>query len=152
LVISSNSVQLYVIYVFDCKYQISWYDFNKPHPKRCPSKQLDVLHWPFVQTMKSDRFKDHRTHHFEKKYLFQLTSSSKLIQWAPHWDQWVRVHVGCSTRLWLTIQIEEVLFDDPQKLGCLTRIKFDMKPQLSNKTLFNLSSWPKLCSNNVMFD
>jgi hypothetical protein len=62
------------------------------------------------------------------------------------------VHVGCWTRLCSTIQIKEVLFDDPQKLGCSTRIKFNMKQHLSNKTLFELNSWPKLCLNNVMFD
>jgi hypothetical protein len=59
----------------------------------------------------------------------------------------LRVHVECLTQLCSTIQIQV-----PQKLGCLTQIKFDMKQQLSNKTLFKLNSWPKLCSNNVMFN
>ena len=43
--------------------------------------------------------------------------------------------LGCSTGLCSTIQIEQVMFDDPQKLGCSTRIMFDVEQQLSNKTL-----------------
>ncbi len=39
-----------------------------------------------------------------------------------------------------------------KKLGCLTRIKFDVKQQLLNKILFKLNSWPKLCLINYYFD
>ena len=35
------------------------------------------------------------------------------------------VYVGCSTQLCSTFQIKEVLFDDPQKLGCSIWILFD---------------------------
>jgi hypothetical protein len=50
-----------------------------------------------------------------------------LISWQSLFIQTMtikRVHVGCSTQLCLTIQIEEVFFDSPQKLGCLIHIMF----------------------------
>jgi hypothetical protein len=62
------------------------------------------------------------------------------------------IHVGCSIGVCSTIQIEQVLFDDPQKLGCSSRIKFDVEQQLSNKTLIEHNSCPILCSINVIFD
>ena len=58
----------------------------------------------------------------------------------------------CSTGGCLTIQIEQVMFDNPQKLGCLTRIMFDVEQQLSNKTLIEHNFCPRLCSINVYFD
>ena len=48
-----------------------------------------------------------------------------------------RVHVGCSTGLCLTIHIEEKLFDDLLKLGCVTGIYF--YSNYSNKILFELN-------------
>ncbi len=54
------------------------------------------------------------------------------------------------TQLCLTIKIKELLLDDHQKLGCLTWIMFDSN--CLNKILFELISWPKLCSINVKFD
>ena len=35
--------------------------------------------------------------------------------------------MGSSIQLCLTIQIEEVLFDDPQKLGCLTQLSLTIQ-------------------------
>ncbi len=60
--------------------------------------------------------------------------------------------LGCSTGVCSTIQIEQVMFDDPQKLGCSTRIMFDVEQQLSNKTLIEHNFCPRLCSINVYFD
>ena len=34
--------------------------------------------------------------------------------------------LGCLTGGCLTIQIEQVMFDNPQKLGCSTQIMFDV--------------------------
>ncbi len=63
------------------------------------------------------------------KILFQIAT----------FDKRKRRLLGCSTGLCSTIQIEQNMFDDPQKLGCSTRIMFDVdvdvEQQLSNKTL-----------------
>ncbi len=51
--------------------------------------------------------------------LFSVKLKVKLI------DDVLKRRGGCSTQLILTIEIEEVLFDNYKKLGCLNRIKFD---------------------------
>jgi hypothetical protein len=56
----------------------------------------------------------------------------------------LRIHGGWLTGVCSSIQVEQVLFDDPQKLGCLTQIKFDVEQQLSNKTLIEHNSCPRL--------
>ena len=60
--------------------------------------------------------------------------------------------LGCLTGVCLTIQIEQVMFDDLQTLGCSTRIMFNVEQQLSNKTLIENNFCPRLCSINVYFD
>jgi len=42
--------------------------------------------------------------------------------------------VECSTGLILTIEIEDLLFDNNEKLGCSTQIMFNGKLQLSKIT------------------